>query len=205
MKHIVFWVSVLVLSVTVAGCGADARSGALPSRVGPPAAADLSLVWVGYGECERFEKGLWVRHAEFDYEFTVEQRRYRDHWESVKHLRRRHPNYDGSAGPREQTLHFQLAFGAPSAEAVPLRILSTLGPGEGQSDRSFRHAELVFHPDVSSFAPFDTYRIAQRYGYEEGQLEEVVRLDKGDKPWVRNQEKASLFAARTFTAPPTTY
>ncbi len=84
-----------------------------------------------------------------------------------------------------------------------MRITSTLGPGEGHADREFRSASLVFHPDISSFAPFDTYRIAQTYAYERGALEETVSLDKGDKPWVRNLEKATLFAAHTFAEPPT--
>lgn len=188
---------------TLAGCGAGPASGVLPVREGAPPKADLTIVWVGTGECERFERDVWVRHPEFDYEFTVEQRRYREHWESVKHLRRRHPAYDGSAGPREQTLHFRLALGEAADKDVSLRISSSLGPGEGRADRDFRHAKLVFHPDVSSFAPFDTYRIRQRYGYEAGLLEETVSLDKGATPWVRNQEKATLFAAHTYAAPPT--
>lgn len=200
----------LVRSVVVTAClalgaaCAGPTSGALPLREGAPPPADATLVWVGYGEAERLEDGAWRRHAEFDYEFTVEQRRYTDHWESVKHMRRRHPAYDGSAGPREQTLHFRLDLAAVDGRGhVPVRIDSSLGPGEGDADREFRTATLVFHPDVSSFAPFDTYRIEQTYAYERGVLEETVSLDKGADPWVRNREKATLFAAHTFAEPPT--
>lgn len=82
-------------------------------------------------------------------------------------------------------------------------MASTLGAGEGTSDREFRAATLVLRPDVSRFAPFDTYRIEQTYAYEAGHLAEIVHLDKGPRPWVRNHERAALFAAHRFAAPPT--
>lgn len=192
-----------VAALSLAAC-AGAEPGILPARVGAPPEAELTLVWVGFGEATRFEDGAWVRRPEFDYEFTVEQRRYAHHWESVKHMRRRHPSYDGSAGPRELTYYFSLDFGAPVGDGtVPVQIASTLGPGDGRADRDFRSASLTLQADVSSFAPFDTYRIEQTYAYERGALEETVSLDKGDRPWVRNTERATLFAAHTFDAPPT--
>jgi len=52
-------------------------------------------------------------------------------------------------------------------------------------------------------APFDRYRIRQRYDYEAGQLTETVELNKGEAPWVRNREVATLFAARRFDGAPT--
>lgn len=192
-----------VLSSTANGCAGHAR-GVLPTREGPPAQPALTLVWVGYGAAERFDRGVWRRTPEFDYEFTVEQRRYADHWESVKHMRRRHPAYDGSAGPRELTYFFRIDLDAvDGAGRVPMRLTSTLGSGEGRTDREFRDASLVFRADVSSMAPFDTYRIDQRYAYERGVLEETVRLDKGRAPWVRNVERATLFASHTFSTAPT--
>lgn len=194
----------LVCSIASLPACAGSNEGALPPREGAPPPADLTLVWVGYGEAERLEDGAWKRIPAFDYEFTVEQRRYADRWESVKHMRRRHPAYDGSAGPREQTLYFRVDLDAvDGAGKVPLHLVSTLGPGEGQADRELRSSSLVFHADVSSFAPFDTYRIAQTYAYERGALEETVSLDKGTTPWVRNKEKAKLFGERTFAEAPT--
>ncbi len=192
-----------LLAGSTVACGGPV-GGVLPTREGPPAPSELTLVWVGYGEAERLDEGAWKRVPAFDYELTVEQRRYADHWESVKHMRRRHPQYDGSAGPREQTLYFRVDLGAvePSGE-VPVRIVSTLGSGAGRADRTFRSSRLVFRADVSSFAPFDTYRIDQRYAYDEGKLEELVSLDKGAVPWVRNHEVATLFASHTFAEPPT--
>jgi hypothetical protein len=185
------------------GCASRSAVGQLPPLEGPPAQPDLTLVWVGFGACERLEEGVWVRRPAFDYEFTVHQRRYPDHWESVKHMIRRHPDYDGSAGPREQTLYFHLAMGLAAGDEVPITLRSTIGSGEGESDREFRSTTLVFHPEISSYAPFDTYRIEQTYLYETGALVETVHLEKGPQPWVRNHEEASLFAARTFEGPPT--
>jgi hypothetical protein len=193
---------VLILSSLVAGCGAT-PDGVLPQSRGPAPKPDLVLVWVGVGEAERFEDGAWRRAEPFDYEFTVEQRRFADRWESVKHLVRRHPDYDGSAGPREQTMYFRLALEEPG-EKVPVRISSSLGEGRGEADRSFRKASFEIAADVSSLAPFDTYRIDQQYRYEEGLLTETVSLDEGRSPWVRNQEKARLFAPQSFATPPTT-
>ena len=76
---------------------------------------------------------------------------------------------------------------------VAVSIRSSLGDGEGTTDRAFRAATLVLHPDISKVAPFDTYRIVQSYQYEEGRLVETVSLDKGTAPWVRNQEAATLW------------
>ncbi len=161
-------------AVLVCGCSGS-TAGVLPTREGAAEAPALVLVWVGNGQTERFDAGEWKRAPEFDYEFTVEQRRFADHWESVKHLLRRHPGYDGSAGPREQTMFFRLALG----QGDEVRVTSTLGDGDGHADAEFRSAELTMHPDLSRFAPFDTYKITQRYQYEAGALEELVELNKG--------------------------
>jgi hypothetical protein len=56
---------------------------------------------------------------------------------------------------------------------------------------------------VSGFAPFDRYVITQNYDYEAGRLTELVELNKGSTPWVRNKEQATLFAAHQFPFAPT--
>lgn len=118
------------------------------------------------------------------YEFSVEQRRYPTHWESVKLMRRRHQAYDGSAGPREQTLFFRIDY-SPSGEAA---IHSTLGAGRGQTDADFRHSTLEISADVGRFAPFERYRITQRYDYEAGALDEEVSLLRSNgQAWVRSK------------------
>lgn len=195
-----------LLAVTAVACSNAAnRRGVIPRQAGAAPVPELVVVWVGEGKAERLEDGQWRRAETFDYEFTVENRRFADHWESVKHLKRRHPAYDGSAGPREQTMYFRVDLGQVDAGGkVPLALRTSLGAGQGVADREFREATLVLHPDISRFAPFDTYRISQRYLYEDGRLVETVSLDKGERPWVRNQESASLFAAHRFDRAPTT-
>lgn len=185
-----FIVSLVVLS----GCAA---------KPWVPVAAEetpeVTLVWAGTGTCERYVDGAWVRAPEFDYDFSVEQRRLKGRWESVKSLRRRHPGYDGSAGERLQTWFFNLTLEDQGA----VRIASSLGNGAGTTDAEFREASLELAANVSSMAPFDRYRIVQHYRYEEGRLDEVVSLDKGQTPWVRNNEHAVLFAKQSFPTPPT--
>ena len=206
MKNISIVVSGLLGTLCLAsqGCAMQTPSW-VPLRASLSAKVDATLVWVGRGECERLENGTWVRKPEFDYEFSVEQRRSGKHWESVKSMRRRHPGYDGSAGGRLQTLYFQLDFDVSvSAPGVDASIKSSLGAGRGVTDREFRKATLEIKADVSRFAPFDRYRITQSYNYEAGQLVEDVELNDGDKPWVRNHEVATLFAANKFDQAPTT-
>lgn len=166
----------------------------------------VTLVWVGVGRAERLEGGVWRRVPQFDYEFSVEQRRYPDRWESTKTMRRRHPEYDGSAGPRVQSYLFQLRL-APGADdaSVAYQIASSLGRGAGRGDREFRSAVLEIDAETSFFAPFDRYRITQQYQYEAGKLIELVELNDGTSPWVRNHEEARLYSAASFAQPPTRF
>ncbi len=194
------WVLVWVLSA----CGGMVEVAApLGEEVGP---TDAVLVWVGRGEAERFESEAWVRDPRFDYEFSVEQRRYAGRWRSFKTMRRSHPDYDGSAGPREQVLWFAIDFKTGPA-GVGGVVRSRLGDGEVVSDPEFRRSELVIKPEISSHAPFDTYRITQHYRYEDGLLEETVELlklgDGPERPWVRNTERATLYVPGRFDSAPT--
>lgn len=197
----------VALGLTQVACGGSGRP-AIPASTSAFAPAELTLVWVGRGEAKRLEDGVWKRVPAFDYDFSVTQRRYADHWESIKELHRRHPDYDGSAGPRDQTYFFRVQFQSPAgASTVEAVVASTLGAGRLGTDREFRAARLELRADVSSLAPFDTYRIEQRYAYEEGRLEERVSLLKhegsAEKPWVENEEVALLFAPRRYEAAPT--
>lgn len=174
-----------------------------PLRSEPLESAQTTLVWAGRGECERYEAGVWQRRPEFDYEFTVEQRRHGAHWESVKSLRRLHPDYDGSAGERTQTYYFDVHYRPASDATVEGEMRSSLGTGRVVTDPEFRNATIELRADVSAFAPFDRYRITQRYAYERGELEEVVELVNDTSPWVRNHERATLFAPHHFDTAPT--
>ncbi len=195
--------SVVVLA-PLFGCAAVAPRVPLSTQQDP---AEVTLVWVGRGECERLENGQWVRIPEFDYDFSVEQRRMANHWESVKSMRRRHPGYDGSAGERAQTYFFRMDYapaGSDPSASVTSQVHSSLGNGQGTTDREFRRAQIEFAAaGESSLAPFDRYRITQTYDYEAGQLTELVELNKGAQAWVRNREQATLFGARRFDAAPT--
>jgi hypothetical protein len=203
MKRIQSVTLLLVCFNAVAGCAST--SPWMPLRAAFQDPSEVTLVWVGRGECERFEDGKWVRQPQFDYEFSVEQRRSSSQWESIKSLRRLHPDYDGSAGERTQTFHFAVDYAAPTARGgVEGKVRSSLGTGTVSTDHEFRKAVVDLRADVSSFAPFDRYRITQSYLYESGQLDELVELSKGDAPWIRNQERATLYARTRFETPPTT-
>jgi hypothetical protein len=197
--------SLAALSLALlAGCGAPRY--VIPLQQGPAPEPAVTLVWVGRGEAERLEDGVFRRIPAFDYEFSVEQRRFPDHWESVKTLRRRHPDYDGSAGPREQVMFFRIDFRKNEA-GVAVQVRSSIGDGDGSTDAEFREATLTLAADVSSFAPFNAYRITQHYRYEQGALAETVELFKRrgsqEQPWVRNSEQATLFGSTRFDAAPT--
>lgn len=210
MSSIRIMAFVLGAAALTAGCGGGGGRPSLPLSTEPRPEPQLTLVWVGRGVAHRFEDGAWKRIPDFDYEFQVVQRRYGDRWESVKEMHRRHPDYDRSAGPRDQSYSFQIRFDPAQADGqVKGAIWSTLGDGAMATDREFRKATIEIDADVSSHAPFDTYRIQQDYRYEQGVLSETVLLLKkkggsGERVWVRNEEEAKLFAVRTFDAPPTT-
>jgi hypothetical protein len=193
----------LVLSLGLLGCGASAPSWT-PLSAESVAQPDTPLLFVGHGECERLEDGKWVRRPELDYEFSVEQHRRGAHWSSVKTMRRRHPAYDGSAGPRSQTYFFELDYAPVDANGqVPGQLVSSLGKGSLLADPEFRTAVMEIRADVSRFAPFDRYKITQSYQYERGRLEELVELRDGDQPWVRNREVAQIYRPHRFDSAPT--
>ena len=190
-------------------CGAVGTTVA-PQREGSWPEATSTLIWHGSGKAYRSEEGRLERAPQQDYEFTVIQRRYAHHWESTKEMRRLHPEYDGSAGPRAQSLHFSLRYASPEAPAAPeidFSVSSSLGSGQGGTDAEFRKAQIRIVADgVSRFAPFDTYTIDQNYLYEEGKLRETVMLvdsEAGDAIWVRVDEEANLFARHRFPDAPT--
>jgi hypothetical protein len=194
-----------LVSLAGAGCGAS-QPALLDLRADPREEPLVTLVWVGRGECERFENGAFVRHPELDYELTVLQRRYADRWESVKTMRRLHPDYDGVAGPREQLMTFRLEVAPTEPGRAGGSVRSTLGEGSWESDAEIRESTLTLRADLSAMAPFDTYRIVQHYRYEDGALDETVELREGGAEgavWVRNQEHARLFAVSRFDVPPT--
>lgn len=193
------------LGVLGTGCAQTPYRG--PLMDAPFRAPDATLVWHGTGEVERLVDGTWVRFPPLDYELTVVQRRYGAVWESTKEMRRRHPDYDGSAGPRTQSHHFTVRYDAEKDGVRPFAIASTFGDGTGTMSASMRDATMRFAArGGSSFAPFDTYQIDQTYRYADGRLDETVWLlktaDGTDAPWARAKERTVLFAPAHFDVPP---
>ncbi|MDZ7592310.1 MAG: hypothetical protein U5L05_16855 [Rubrivivax sp.] len=152
----------------------------------------------------------WRRAPSQDYEFSVTQRWYGERWESVKVQHRRHPEYDGSAGARDQIHCFKLEL--PAANSTPglnFNLRSSFGDGSGKIDREFRAGTMEFEArDISMFAPFNRHRISQQYRYEQGELLEVVELFKKkgavEAPFMRFEERAGLFAPHRFDTAPDT-
>ena len=141
--------ALVVVVIGLVACRSSAPSW-IPLTAQAREAPSVTLVWVGRGECERLEDGRWVRRPEFDYEFSVEQHRRGTHWSSVKSLRRRHPSYDGSAGPRAQTYFFEIDYAqADGAGRRTGRLASSLGAGTLHTDRDFRTAEMEGRANVS--------------------------------------------------------
>ena len=138
-----------------------------------------TIIWNGTSQAYRFKSGDWIREEGYDYEFTVVQKRYQKHWESIKSLQRSHPNYDGKAGDRQQTMNFQLLYDGIQDGKVSSAIASTLGAGKGSSDTEFRKAQLVIYvKNPGRFLPYNKYRISQNYDYSAGVLKETIELLK---------------------------
>ena len=187
----------LLASVLFAGC--SLKPADPPYTAAKPPEPLTTAVWVGTGESWQRSGDGWRRTPENDYELTVVQRRYGSHWETLKTLLRRHPDYGGTAGPRSQTLWFRVDVGEADGERVKLRVTSTLGDGEGTSDRDFRRMRVTVRAKgVPRFFPFDHYRITQDLEVEEGRLRERVdllemRKDGSEVPFAKIEEEARLF------------
>jgi hypothetical protein len=200
---------IFLLAALLAACGTGATlPSALPVTEQVPGPARTTLVWLGTGTAFAWADGRWQRMPPHDYEFSVVQRRHVERWESVKVQHRRHPAYDGSAGARDQVNAFRVVFDVPATSSSPgsATVLSSFGDGTSRFDREFRQASLDFEArGVSSFAPFNRYRITQEYRYEAGELIETVELYKrsgSDQPFMKFEERATMFAAHRFAAPP---
>ncbi len=203
---------IAVLGAAAAGLAlaSSVKPGSLPLSEAPFPAPKAALVWVGTGTAHVFSAGQWQRVPAQDYEFSVTQRRYAQHWESVKVQHRRHPAYDGSAGLRDQVHYFRVDYpAAPGTASISARLASSLGDGQGQIDGAFRDGTLEFAArGVSMFAPFNHYRISQQYRYEDGTLTEQVELFKrnnggaADTPFMKFEERATLMAPQRMNGAP---
>lgn len=204
MKKIVFLA--MSANLLLSGC---ARSKAAPTPAFQAVAMDsaLTLVWSGKGTAYRHLDGLWARDTTYDYGFTVVQRRGEARWNSIKTLQRHHVDYDGRAGDRAQTWVFELGY-RREHDSLASQVASSLGEGEGRSDREFRRQRFEIQASgVGRFSPFTHFRIVQNYRYEEGLLIETVELfkrkDGKETPFMRMDEHAYIYARSRLPEAPT--
>lgn len=169
-----------------------------------------TIIWNGISKAYRYEKESWNRDESYDYQFNVVQKRYENHWKSIKTLHRIHPDYDGKAGERDQTMYFEVIYKTMKEQAVQSEIQASIGNGTGTSDAEFRVSELIMYvPNPSRFLPYNKFRITQNYDYEAGKLTETVELllekDGKDIPFMKNEETALIFIKSKLDNAPTRF
>lgn len=169
-----------------------------------------TIIWNGISKAYLYENGQWLRAENYDYQFNVVQKRYDNHWKSVKSLNRIHPAYDGKAGNRDQTMYFDVVYKNLIDGKVQATINSSLGSGTGTTDTEFRKSELTMYvPDASKLMPYNKFRITQHYDYEKGVLTETVELikekDGKETPFMKNEETALIFVKSKLDKAPTTF
>ena len=169
-----------------------------------------TIIWNGISEAYRYEDEKWMRAETYDYQFDVIQKRYDNHWKSVKSLHRMHPDYDGKAGDRDQTMYFEALYKQLKDGKVQSVINSSIGNGTGISDPEFRNSVMTMYVEnPSAFMPYNKFKITQHYNYEEGILTETVELikekDGKEIPFMKNEEKALFFIRSKLDKAPTVF
>ncbi|WBX75758.1 hypothetical protein PG911_14000 [Tenacibaculum ovolyticum] len=208
MKKISIYLAVAIATI-LTSCGTSNKVIIPTSKTLPIIEDNYSIIWVGSGESYIYSEGEYVRNESHDYSFEVVQRRYGNLWKSIKNMHRIHPDYDGKAGKREQTMFFGIDF-SKEGEKIISKINSSLGNGTGISDSEFREQVIQFSvDDISSFAPYNTIRITQHYKYEQGTLLETVELfkqsDGKETPFAKIEERAVIFRPVTLGNAPTKF
>ena len=187
----------VLLAALAAGACTSTRS-PVPTTEGPPAVASSSLVFAGHARAQRFAKGAWAAAPEYDYDYVVLERRYAGRWETVKEIHRRHPKYDGRAGPRDQTLWFVVRTSPAADGGLDLAVDGTLGRGSGHEMPGGGGVVLeIAYARKGWLVPFDTVRIRQERPAADGRMEETVELfsrkDGREVPFMRMEETGLLY------------
>jgi hypothetical protein len=188
----------LLLSTLFLAGGASTKP-TLPSVETLPAPSPSSKVLAGRGRAYHHVKGEWVAVPAYDYEFVVLERRYADRWETTKEIHRRHPKYDGRAGPRDQTLWFVVRTSPSPDGGLDLAVEGTLGRGTGHEKPGGGGVVLELSRGKKSlFVPFDTVRIRQQPAGADGQFRETVELfsrkDGSEVPFMKMEEEGLVYA-----------
>ena len=186
----------LALAAFLAGCSSTRSP--LPLTDSPPVVPSSSSVFVGHARAFRFAEGAWVAAPDHDYDFLVLERRFADHWEAVKEIHRRHPKYDGRAGPRDQTLYFSVRMSPASDGGYDLVVDSSLGRGSGHEKAGSRGLDLeIAYAGKGWFVPFDTIRIRQERPVVNGRIQETVELFSKGKgaefPFMKMEEEGRVY------------
>jgi hypothetical protein len=205
MKKISIYLAV-AMATFLSSCGTSDKIIIPTSKTLPTIEDNYTIVWVGSGESYVYIDGKYQRNESNDYSFEVTQRRYGNSWKSIKNMHRIHPDYDGKAGEREQTMFFGINL-SKEGKKITSKINSSLGTGTGVSDNEFREQVIQFSVEgISSFAPYNTMRITQHYKYEEGILLETVELfklsDGKETPFAKIEERAVIFRPVTLENAP---
>lgn len=186
----------LFIALLITSCGTSSKIIIPTSKTLPSTKDNYTIIWLGTGESYVYNNGEYQRSESNDYSFEVVQRRYGNSWKSIKNMHRIHPDYNGKAGAREQTMFFGIDFSRQGNEINSV-INSSLGRGKGTTDNEFREQVIQLSVDnISSFAPYNTMRITQHYKYEQGLLLETVELFKLKKgkeiPFAKIEERATI-------------
>lgn len=208
MKKVIFSATAIIFMV-LASCSTS-KQVTVPLSRSVELDDTYTIIWNGISKAYRYENGQWLRAESYDYQFDVVQKRYDNHWKSVKSLHRIHPDYDGKAGDRDQTMYFEVAYKNLIDGKVQATINSSLGNGTGTTDTEFRKSVLTMYvPNASKFMPYNKFRITQNYNYEEGVLTETVELikekDGKEIPFMKNEETALIFIKSKLDKAPTTF
>ncbi|MFI5180993.1 MAG: hypothetical protein ACHQPI_06355 [Thermoanaerobaculia bacterium] len=187
----------LLFGAAVSG-GCTSGHSPLPLRDAPPPVPSSSSVFAGHAQAFRFAKGAWVAAPEYDYDFLVLENRFPDHWEAIKEMHRRHPGYDGWAGPRDQTLYFTVRSSPAAGGGNDLVATSTLGSGSGHQEAGDGGLVLeLAYAKKGWFVPFDSIRIRQEHPASSGRLRETVELfarrDGREVPYMKMEEEGLVY------------
>lgn len=163
-----------VIALSLAACTSLQTS--LPLTDQPPQPPLSSFVIVGHAQATRFVAGNWLPVPEHDYDFIVQERRFADHWETIKEIHRRHPRYDGRAGLRDQTLYFTVRASPTADGSLDLAVEGSLGTGKGHGGPEGGMVIELTPAERGWFVPFDTIRINQSREEADGRLAETVEL-----------------------------
>lgn len=198
-----------IVTISLASCTTSKQS-IIPLDASIELDDAYTIIWHGKGEAYRYNDGQWLRAKNYDYQFNVTQKRYDNYWKSTKSLHRIHPDYDGKAGARNQTMYFEVKYQNLKDSLVQALIYSSLGNGTGTTDKEFRKAQLVmFVENPSLFLPYNKFRITQHYNYEAGVLTETVELikekDGEEIPFMKNVETAYFFIRSKLGQAPTIF